>query len=805
MKFFFKLNVLFTGVLVLAAVGITHAQTYLYFQDSPDADYYDYSWMELTAPSELERKVEPDLRKFPVESVIPAQQGTNSLRLKWRSVSGGNWYAIAAGDHWEEKDLTDTDTLEFWLYSVEGIDAEDLPSVFMEDITNRKSIFLAVSDWSDDLSAGEWTRITIPMSNFLESGDGVDYTIIKTIGFAQNASDGIQHTLLIDNMRVNKGDGTWPPLEPPQQVSATAYECHIEVSWEHNEESYRFGYEIERSLNGGSDYFTLGQVDKDTRTYVDWVKELGATVAATYRVIAIGESDSLSEPSAAVSDTTHVMTDEELLDMVQRYTFRYFWDFAHEASGMARERNTSGNTVTSGGSGFGLMAIPVGIERGYISRQEGAERVLQILDFLSYADRFHGAWSHWINGNTGDVIPFSTYDNGGDIVETSYVAQGLLTIRQYFDGADEGEQQIVQLATDLWEEIEWDWYRRDGSPAIYWHWSPGYDWTMNMKVTGWNEAAIVYLLAIASPTYGVPASLWNTGWESGSNYINGKSFYGHKLYVGWDYGGPLFFAHYSFLGFDPRDKKDDNVYFFVQNMNHSLINQAYCEANPKGFEGYSAECWGLTASDDPDGYRAHEPYSSNDNGTITPTAALSSFPYTPEESMLALKHFYRNLGDRIWGWMGFTDAFNQQRNWYASSYLAIDQGPIVLMIENYRSQLLWDLFMSNPEIQPMMDSIGITYYPYSVKEISADNDLSVYPNPSASGFVIELKTDKTSQVQIDIYNMAGMKIECIIRSERVNPGEHIFRIDAENMEPGIYMARLILNNNDIKTVKLIRQ
>ena len=451
------------------------------------------------------------------------------------------------------------------------------------------------------------------------------------------------------------------------------------------------------------------------------------------------------------------------------------------------------------------MAIPVGIERGYISRQEGVERILKILDFLSTADRFHGAWSHWINGNTGNVIPFSTYDNGGDIVETSYVAQGLLTIRQYFSGEDEEEQQIVQLATELWEDIEWDWYRRDGSSAIYWHWSPNYDWQMNMKVTGWNEAAIVYLLAIASPTYGVPASLWNTGWAASSNYLNGESFYDHKLYVGWDYGGPLFFAHYSFLGFDPRDKRDDYTYFFVQNRNHSLIHQAYCEDNPKSFTGYSEECWGLTASDDPDGYLAHEPNSSRYNGTITPTAALSSFPYTPEESMLALKHFYRNLGDKIWGWMGFTDAFNQQRNWFADSYLAIDQGPIILMIENYRSQLLWNLFMSNPEIQPMMDAIGITYYPYSVKEIQADNNLSVFPNPSASGFNVRFKTDKTSRVQLDIYNMAGMKVKCIITHDRINPGWHIYKIDKENIDPGIYLARLTINNKEIKTIKLIKQ
>jgi hypothetical protein len=805
MEFYLRRKVLFIVLLILVGTAETLAQTYLYFQDSPGSDYYDYSWMELTAPSELERKLEPDLRKFPVESVIPAQQGVNSLRLKWRSVSGGNWYAIAAGDQWKEKDISDTDTLVFWVYSIEGIAAQDMPSVFMEDITNRKSIFLSLSEWTEDLSAGVWTRITIPMSNFLNSGDGVDYTVIKTIGFAQNSSDAVEHTLLLDNMRVNKGDGTFPPLEPPQAVNATAYECHMEVSWEHNQESYRFGYEIERSLDGGSNYFTLKQVNKDTRVYIDWVKDIGDTVAVLYRVKALGEEDEASDPSVTVSDTTHAMTDQEFLDMVQRYTFRYFWDFAHESSGMARERNTSGNTVTSGGSGFGLMTIPVGIERGFISRQEGVERILKILNFLSAADRFHGAWSHWINGYTGDVIPFSTYDNGGDIVETSYVAQGLLTIRQYFSGADEDEQQIVQMATELWEGIEWDWYRRDGSPAIYWHWSPDYNWTMNMKVTGWNEAAIVYLLAIASPTQGVPASLWNTGWAASSNYLNGDSFYGHKLYVGWDYGGPLFFAHYSFLGFDPNDKRDDYANYFVQNQNHSLIQQAYCEDNPKGYAGYSAECWGLTASDDPDGYLAHEPNSSRDNGTITPTAALSSFPYTPEESMLALKHFYRNLGDKIWGWMGFKDAFNQQRNWYADSYLAIDQGPIILMIENYRSQLLWNLFMSNPEIQSMMDSIGFTYSPNSVKKIYMNNDLSVFPNPSASGFFIKFKTDKASRVQLDIYNIAGEKVKCIITQDRFYSGWHIYKIDEGNMEPGIYLVRLTLNNKEIKTTKIIKQ
>jgi len=801
-----QLRILLTQFLLLiGCCSVLQAQTYLYFQDSPTADYYDYSWMELTAPSELERKLEPDLRKFPVESVIPAQQGVNSLRLGWRSMEGGNWYAIAAGDAWTAKDISDTDSLVFSLQSIEGIASEDLPQVFMEDVTNKKSIFLSMSDYHGDLSAGVWTRITIPMVSYLNSGDQVDYTKVKTIGFAQGLADGVGHTLLIDNMKVIKGDGTAPPVSTPEGVSVTAYEYHMEISWDPVPETYVTGYEIERSTDGESNFEVVAQTDTTTLIHIDWVKPLGEMVEATYRISALNEANEPSDPSITVKDTTFSMTDEELRDMVQRYTFRYFWDFAHEASGMTRERNTSGNTVTSGGSGFGIMAIPVGIERGYITRKEGVARTLKILNFLSTADRFHGAWSHWIDGNTGTVIPFSTKDNGGDIVETSYVAEGFLTIREYFTNDTPDELQIVQMATDLWEDIEWDWYRQNDSPSIYWHWSPNYNWDMNMTVAGWNEASIVYLLAIASPTHGVPASLWNTGWAKNSNYVNGNRFYGHRLYVGRDYGGPLFFAHYSFVGFDPGDKSDGYANYFDQNRNHSLVQQAYCEDNPKGYTGYSASCWGLTASDDPDGYMAHEPNSASDNGTITPTAALSSFPYTPEESMLALKHFYRELGDKTWGWMGFFDAFNQHRNWYTDSYLAIDQGPIILMIENYRSRLLWELFMSNPEIQPMLDAIGFYASPNAVEEITMEPGISVYPNPANGDFQVAFSAERNTEVQLDLYSVTGQLKQQVLSQAVFTPGRHLVNIKKGGLTPGIYMVRLIFDGSEIRTAKMIVQ
>ncbi len=401
--------------------------------------------------------------------------------------------------------------------------------------------------------------------------------------------------------------------------------------------------------------------------------------------------------------------DEELLNLVQEKTFAYFWDYAHPVSGLARERYGSGDTVTSGGSGFGIMTIPVAIERGFITREEGVQRLLTITGFLlNEAETFHGAYSHWLNGSTGEAIPFSSADNGGDLVETAFLIQGLLTVREYFDGASQNEQTIRDNITAIWERVEWSWYTRNGAEdVLYWHWSPDYEWQMNMPVRGWNEGLIVYVLAASSPTYPVDKAVYDSGWAQDGSMRNGMEFYGVTLPLGSDYGGPLFFAHYSFLGLDPRNLSDAYADYWEQNVSHSKINFEYCKANPAGHYGYSENCWGLTACDIPDGYTANSP--TNDTGTIAPTAALSSFPYTPDESMAALHYFYYILGDRLFGDYGFRDSFNLDRSWFASSYIAIDQGPIVIMIENYRTGLLWKLFMQNEEVLAGLAKLGFEY------------------------------------------------------------------------------------------------
>lgn len=407
-------------------------------------------------------------------------------------------------------------------------------------------------------------------------------------------------------------------------------------------------------------------------------------------------------------DTTDKLariSDEALMDSVQRRTFAFFWEFGHPVSGLARERNSSGDLVTSGGSGFGLMAIPVAIERGFITKEEGLERSLKIVDFLkNKTETYHGIFPHWFNGATGKTIPFSTNDNGADLVETSYLMAGLLTLRQYFIENTPDQISLRADINELWENAEWDWFRKNNEDVLYWHWSPDKNWIMNHQIKGWNECLITYLLAASSPTHSIPSEVYHKGWASNGGIVNNKPAYGINLPLGGGTGGPLFFEHYTFMGIDPRGLTDQYADYEEQTKAHTLINRAYCIANPRKFYGYSADCWGLTAGDIEGGYAASSP--DNDRSVITPTAALSSIPYTPSESMDAMRFFYYKLGNRLWGPLGFYDGFSLHNIWFANSTLAIDQGPIIVMIENHRSELVWNLLMSAPELKTGMMSLG---------------------------------------------------------------------------------------------------
>ncbi|MVT10489.1 glucoamylase family protein [Chitinophaga tropicalis] len=417
--------------------------------------------------------------------------------------------------------------------------------------------------------------------------------------------------------------------------------------------------------------------------------------------------------------TTVALPVDSVFNIVQEHTFQYFRDGAEPNSGMARERyhvdgdypENDMNVVTTGGSGFGVMAILAGIERGYITRRQGFEQLQRIVQFLEKADRFHGAWPHWIYGDNGKVKPFGQKDNGGDLVETAFMVQGLLCVRQYFANGNEEEKQLAAQINKLWKEVDWSWYR-NGKNVLYWHWSPEYEWEMNFAVTGYNECLIMYILAASSPTHGIPAEVYHEGWARNGQIKGNITAYGYTLTLSHNfaqqYGGPLFWSHYSFLGLDPHELKDRYADYWTHNTNHTLINRAWCVENPKGYKGYGANSWGLTASYSVNGYAAHAPGEQTDLGVISPTAAISSMPYTPEYSKQAMIHWYNDMGSKVFGKYGFYDAFSESNNWYPQRYLAIDQGPAVVMMENYRSGLLWKLFMSCPEVQAGLKKLGFT-------------------------------------------------------------------------------------------------
>lgn len=494
----------------------------------------------------------------------------------------------------------------------------------------------------------------------------------------------------------------------PYPIEAEGYPAHVHLKWNDNIGST---YDIFRASTSGkfvkcaevtgNDYmdFSIGKSD-DSRTY-------------TYRICPSGfpvDSAAAFEVKAEVP----AASDSALLDMVQKYTLKYFVDFAHPHTGLARERSNdiNGDIVTTGGTGFGLMAVIAGVERGFISREKGLDVIGKTVKFLEECEKFHGAWAHWYDGDTGKTFSFSKYDNGGDIVETAFLVEGLLTVRQWLrDSQDASERSLAERCDKLWKGVEWDWYTR-GEDALYWHWSKDYGWKMNHKIRGFDETFITYVLGVSSPTHPIDPGIYESCYKDSPVYFNGKDYCGVRLDLGMDFGGPLFFTHYSFLGLDPRALNVDGFNLYDRNKAHSLIHYNYAIENPKEHKGLGADLWGFTSSDDPlVGYTSHHPNTDAENGTVSPTAAVSSIVYTPEESLAVIRHLYYDLGEKVFGKYGFYDAYNPsmvEGQQVVRSFLAIDQGPQVAMIENYRTGLLWDMFMTCPEIRNGLGKLGFT-------------------------------------------------------------------------------------------------
>ncbi|MBD0364844.1 MAG: hypothetical protein ICV53_01890 [Flavisolibacter sp.] len=687
------------------------AYDHLFFANSRMEGNYFYSKANYQSPSWIKNAQQ----KLPVSNTIFFTPG-NSLQLQFVNGKNGSWTVQLFKPRLRGQDILKTPTrLSFHLYiDSDKTTTQQLPAVQLMNRDSSISNKIALSDYSTSIQNKKWQGINIPLNAFT----GINQNTLSNVTgivFSQNSNDGQQHQIFIDDIELLPEKMAAAITTTPFITAAKGYARHVDIEWKPVEDTAIKWVKIYRSTDG-KNFTPIGIQWPLIHRYADYMGVTGKTYQ--YKIAFLNRDYTETKNSNVVSATPKAMNDEALLTMVQEACFRYYWEGAEAYSGLARE-NIPGrkNMVATGASGFGIMALIVGVERGFITRQLAIDRFVKIVDFLGKADKFHGAFSHFVDGPTGKVEPFfGPRDNGGDLVETSFLLQGLLAARAYFNGNNEKEKRIRDGITRIWHNIEWDWYRRfPDSKFLYWHWSPDKEWIINHRLIGWNETMVTYLLAIASPTHDIPAGMYYTGWANqdsigqqyrsnwgqtteGSMYTNGNTYFGIPLEVGVSNGGPLFFIHYSFMGPDPHQISDTYTNYFTNNKNIALINYRYCVENPGGYVGYGDSCWGLTASDGPYRYSADEPVLRQDRGKMAPTGAISSFPYTPEESMKALKNYYYNYGHFLWGEYGFRDAFNLTQNWCSEIYMGLNQAPMVVMIENYRTGLIWKLFMSNPEI-----------------------------------------------------------------------------------------------------------
>ncbi|MEP7165195.1 MAG: glucoamylase family protein [Ferruginibacter sp.] len=644
----------------------------------------------------------------------------NSLQLGYINAKGGSWKATVfhqprrGMDHFKKAAF-----LSFWLYNPAAETMlNDLPVVQLMKNDSSLTAKMVIPA----LPSKVWQQVIIPTAAITAFDPNKPANIIGVVFSQKEDNNSKKQALYIDDIEFLSDKNAGAIAEIPVIIKATGYAMHVDLSWKRSLDKNIKLVKIYRSLNG-TDYKPVGVQQPYINRFADFTGEMGRNYF--YKICFLNNNYEEAKQSAAIEVSTRAMTDDELLSMVQEASFRYYWEGAESNSGLAKE-NTSGrqNMIATGAAGFGMMALITGTERKFITRKESVERFVRIVNFLEKAETFHGVYPHFINGPTGKVEPFfGKKDNGADLVETSFLMEGLLAARQYFSGNDPQEKLIRDKITAIWKKADWDWFKQmPNSKFLYWHWSPDQGWIINHPLIGWNETMATYLLAIASPTHPVPASMYYSGWASqgdtaqkyraawggtkdGSMYTNGNTYSGIKLDVGVSSGGPLFFTHYSYMGYDPHFITDNYTNYFRNNQKIAKINHRYCVENPGHYTGYSDSAWGLTASDGPYNYAANEPLMRKDDGKLTPTGAISSFPYTPVESMRALRNYYFNYGKFLWGEYGFKDAFDLSNNWCSEIYMGLNQAPMVVMIENYRSGLLWKLFTTDPDVKAGMEKL----------------------------------------------------------------------------------------------------
>lgn len=792
----------FTISLMLAVPAF--AQDIIVFDDddATGSDYYDASWGNAT--TSFLNLVGPGKDKLPINAV-QKYKGQHSGIIRWKQTAGGEWRLFIAADGWAGQNAANYDSLVFYLNGPQAMSGEVLPYLGLEDTGNTLSNTTPLTAYFAGLDAdlSTWQRVHVPLSAFQPFGS-FDLSKLKTVRFSNGAATADTVTMWVDEIRIIKKPADAQAPSAPQNFAVIPHDRLVELTWNENNETDLHGYFVYRATDVAGPFSRIQNEAGRVPYFFDTQVTNGAPYY--YKITAVDSSSNESDFSLMLAGTPATGTDTDLLDLEQRAAFYFFWYASNPNTGVSLDRMTNPTLGATGSTGFGLTTYPIAVERGWITRTQAAERTLKVLRFYrDTADRFHGFYPHFLNSETGKVIELFDKDNGADIVESAYFFAGALTCRQYFTGADAVESEIRQIATDLYNAADWQFVRRntagDTLQNLSWWWSPTYGFQNGGRVTGFNEAMIVYLLALGSPTHAVPASVYHQGWAG--SYRRNQSHYGIPLQVE-SWSSSLFTYQYTPCWVDFRNKQDAYANYFETSRNATLINRQWCIANTGHYVGYSDSLWGLTACDGPGyspfrGYDARGPFQSDD-GTIAPTAALASMPFTPNESLAALRYMFDHHRDGLWGAYGFKDAFNLTANpdWFDPDYIGIDQGPIVIMIENYRSQLIWNLFMSSPEVAAAMAKAGFTTTAVEEKDgTTVPGRFALeqnYPNPFNAGTRLQYWLPTSGVAKLVIYDITGKLVATLV-DENKPAGEHVVLWNGLNhtgtvVASGVYFYQL---------------
>jgi hypothetical protein len=728
--------------------------------------------------------------------------GTQSGVLEWTSVPAGNWRMFVASPNWTAHDASGYDSLVFYLNSRGAVTSASLPRVGLEDLSNVSTPLLPLGSYLPSGTDGDtttWARVSNPLSAFQPFG-AFSLSKLKDVNFGQGDGDGVRHTLWFDNVRIvalqSTPDTTLPPA--PSQVVWRAGDRSVVLHWDHTLGISIAGYNVYRSLSPSGPFQKSNGSVLSSPSFAD----LDVTNGTTYAYIVKGVNLSAQEgpSSATVQVTPHPFVDDnEFLDYCAQTAIDFSWYEANPLNGLIKDGSASWSAASIASTGFGLTSLCVGIDRGWITRENGRNRTLTTLKTFWHQPQgpaasgiigYKGWFYHWLDMTTG----VRTWNSELSSIDTGLLLAGILDAKAYFQGADSVESLIRALADSIYRRVDWPWMA-NGDTSLTMGYFPESGF-LGVRWRGYNEASILYILALGAESHPMPPSLWNY-WVGGYSW---QSYYGYD-FVNFP---PLFGHQYSQCWIDCRNIQDPymtakGITYFVNSRRATLAQRDYCIANPGGFPGYGPTLWGLTACDGPGtpGYFAYmargAPPGTSDDGTIAPTAAGGSIAFAPEVVVPTLRNMYDTYRASIWTPYGFRDAFNLKADWWGPHVLGIDQIIFAIMIENYRTQSVWNRFKTLPEIQRGLQRAGFTEIPAEVRHGTEGPPTWMleqnYPNPFNPSTQIRYALARPGAVSIAVYNVLGERVALLV-NEIQSAGTHVCTFDAHALPSGTYFVAL---------------